>query len=216
MSTVHLGAEHSNSLEAIRPTTFWKLESQKRKTIIQLQTNCDKIQLSQLNPSVFKKNPRPVMSVEPLSLVLSMHTISSGMIRNAVLFPLSIEPPLCILVRPVSRNSCCPLHLCFISLRESDNGNCFVPGKMQGKEFDPHKTNSTPSLQTQSGEHACGTGRQQDYQSPGSLAQEICSSTCPLLRQHRHNSPAAAANRVCQDFWLMFTACTWISSWHRK
>lgn len=201
MSTVHLGAEHSNSLEAIGPTTFWKRESQKRKAIIQLQTNCDKIQLSQLNLSVFKKKT-PTCHVcrtsEPC--FVNAH-ISSGMIRNAVLFPLSIEPPLCISVRPVSRNSCCPLHLYFISLRESDNGNCFVPGKMQGKEFDALKTNSTPSLQTQSGEHACGTGRQQDYQSPGSLAQEICSSTCPLLRQHRHNSPTAATDRVCQDFW---------------
>lgn len=51
-------------------------------------------------------------------------------------------------------------------------------------------------------EHACGTHRQQrGYQTPDSLAQEICSNSCSQLRQHwqRAHSLAEAANRVCQD-----------------
>lgn len=38
------------------------------------------------------------------------------------------------------------LHLNFISLGESDNGNHFISGKMQGKEFNAHKIKTTPSL----------------------------------------------------------------------
>lgn len=38
------------------------------------------------------------------------------------------------------------LHFSFISLGESDTGNCFIPGKMQSKEFDAHRTRTTPSL----------------------------------------------------------------------
>ena len=37
-------------------------------------------------------------------------------------------------------------HLSFISLGESYNDNQFIPGKMQGKEFDAQKTRTMPSL----------------------------------------------------------------------
>lgn len=51
------------------------------------------------------------------------------------------------------------LHPNFISLRESDIH--FIPGKMQGKDFDAHKTRLLLYCKHNQDEHICGTCRQQ-------------------------------------------------------